>query len=101
MLKVWGCKAYGVLRPEEAKSKVLPRTMEGIYIGHEDGVKGYVIYKPRTRKVLTFCDARFEEDKPYYERANPKAPAESDLCIPHVEDHAPVTTPSQERGETQ
>jgi hypothetical protein len=75
--------------------------MEGIYVGHEEGVKGYMIYKPRTRKVLTFRDARFEEEKTYYERTSPKAPTEADLCIPQAEDTPQAARPPSEINDPQ
>jgi hypothetical protein len=50
-LKVFGYDAY-VHVPKENKSKLDKKDGKCIYIGYKDGLKGYKLWNPETKKVV-------------------------------------------------
>eukprot|EP00253_Pinus_taeda_P030340 PITA_30340 len=50
-LRVFGCDAY-VHVPKEKRTKLDSKSEKCIYIGYKDGLKGYKIWNPVTRKVV-------------------------------------------------
>jgi hypothetical protein len=50
-LKVFGCEAY-VHVPKENMSKLYKNDEKCIFIGYKDGLKGYKLWNPETKKVL-------------------------------------------------
>jgi hypothetical protein len=50
-LRVFGCDAY-VHVPKENRSKMDKKAEKCIFIGYKDGVKGYKLWKPETKKVV-------------------------------------------------
>jgi hypothetical protein len=48
---VFGCEAY-VHVPKENKSKLDKKDEKCIFIGYKDGMKGYKIWNPETKKVV-------------------------------------------------
>ena len=50
-LRVFGCDAY-VHVPKEKRTKLDNKYERGIFIGYKDGLKGYKIWNPETRKVM-------------------------------------------------
>jgi hypothetical protein len=50
-LRVFGCDAY-VHIPKENKSKLDKKDEKCIFIGYKDGLKGYKLWNPETKKVL-------------------------------------------------
>jgi hypothetical protein len=50
-LKVFGCDSY-VHVPKENKSKLDKKDGNCIFIGYKDGLKGYKIWNPETKKVV-------------------------------------------------
>jgi hypothetical protein len=61
-LKVFGCEAY-VHVPKENMSKLDKKVEKCIFIGYKDGLKGYKIWKPKTKKVVYIRDVVFREIK--------------------------------------
>jgi hypothetical protein len=61
-LKVFGCDAY-VHVPKENKSKLDKKDEKCIFIGYKDGLKGYQIWNPKTKKVVYRRDVVFREMK--------------------------------------
>jgi hypothetical protein len=61
-LKVFGCEAYFHV-PKENKSKLDKKVEKCIFIGYKDGLKGYKIWNPQTKKVLYRRDVVFREMK--------------------------------------
>jgi hypothetical protein len=61
-LKVFGCDAY-VHVPKENKSKLDKKAEKCIFIGYKDGLKGYKIWNPETKKVVYSRDVVFREMK--------------------------------------
>jgi hypothetical protein len=61
-LKVFGSEAY-VHVPKENMSKLDKKVEKCIFIGYKDGLKGYKIWKPDTKKVVYSRDVVFREMK--------------------------------------
>jgi hypothetical protein len=61
-LKVFGCEAY-VHVPKENKSKIDNTHEKCIYVGYKDGLKGYKVWNPKTKKVVYSRDVVFREMK--------------------------------------
>jgi hypothetical protein len=50
-LKVFGCEAYVPVQKEN-KSKLDKKVEKCIFVGYKDGVKGYKLWNPKTKKVV-------------------------------------------------
>jgi hypothetical protein len=61
-LKVFGCDAY-VHVPKENKNKLDKKSEKCIFIGYKDGLKGYKLWNPETKKVVYSQDVVFSEMK--------------------------------------
>ena len=61
-LRVFGCDAY-VHVPKEKRTKLDSKSEKCIFIGYKDGLKGYKLWNPVTRKVVYSRDAVFGEVK--------------------------------------
>jgi hypothetical protein len=61
-LKVFGCDAY-VHVPNENGSNLYKKAEKCIFIGYKDGLKGYKIWNPKTKKVVYIRDVVFRELK--------------------------------------
>jgi hypothetical protein len=61
-LKVFGCDAY-VHVPKENRSKLDKKVEKCIFIGYKDGLKGYKLWNPETKKVVYSRDVVFKEMK--------------------------------------
>jgi hypothetical protein len=61
-LKVFGCDAY-VHVPKENRSKLDKKVEKCIFIGYKDGLKGYNLWNPETKKVVYSRDVVFREMK--------------------------------------
>jgi hypothetical protein len=61
-LKVFGCEAY-VHVPKENMSKLDKKAEKCIFIGYKDGLKGYKLWNPETKKVVYSQDVVFREIK--------------------------------------
>eukprot|EP00253_Pinus_taeda_P018302 PITA_18302 len=61
-LRVFGCDAY-VHVPKEKRTKLDSKSKKCIFIGYKDGLKGYKLWNPVTRKVVYNQDVVFKEVK--------------------------------------
>jgi hypothetical protein len=61
-LRVFGCDAY-VHVPKENRSKLDNKAGKCIFIGYKDGVKGYKLWNPETKKIVYIRDVVFREVK--------------------------------------
>jgi hypothetical protein len=61
-LRVFGCDAY-VHVPKENRSKLDNKDEKCIFIGYKDGVKGYKLWNPETKKTIYSRDVVFREVK--------------------------------------
>jgi hypothetical protein len=61
-LRVFGCDAY-VHVPKENRSKLDKKDEKCIFIGYKDGVKGYNLWNPETKKTIYSRDVVFIELK--------------------------------------
>jgi hypothetical protein len=61
-LRVFGCDAY-VHVPKEKRSKMDNKAEKCIFIGYKDGVKGYNLWNPETKKIVYSQDVVFREVK--------------------------------------
>jgi hypothetical protein len=61
-LRVFGCDAY-VHVPKENRSKLDNKDEKCIFIGYKDGVKGYKLWNPETKKTVYSRDVVFREVK--------------------------------------
>jgi len=61
-LRVFGCDAY-VHVPKEKRSKLDNKAEKCIFIGYKDGVKGYKLWNPETKKIVYSRDVVFREVK--------------------------------------
>ena len=70
-LRVFGCDAYvhvpkenrSKLDKKENRSKMDKNAEKCIFIGYKDGVKGYKLWNPETKKTVYSWDAVFREVK--------------------------------------
>jgi hypothetical protein len=61
-LKVFGCDAY-VHVPKENMGRIDKKDEKCIFIGYKDGLKGYKLWNPETKKVVHSRDVVFREMK--------------------------------------
>jgi hypothetical protein len=61
-LKVFGYDSY-VHVPKENRSKLDKKVEKCIFIGYKDGLKGYKLWNPETKKVVYSQDVVFREMK--------------------------------------
>jgi hypothetical protein len=61
-LRVFHCDAY-VDVPKENRSKLDKKAEKCIFIGYKDGVKGYKLWNPETKKTVYSQDVVFREVK--------------------------------------
>ena len=61
-LRVFGCDAY-VHVPKEKQTNLDSKYEKCIFIGYKDGLKGYKLWNPATRKVVYSRDVVFREVK--------------------------------------
>ena len=61
-LRVFGCDAY-VHVPKEKRAKLDSKSEKFIFIGYKDGLKGYKLCNPVTRKVVYNRGVEFRELK--------------------------------------
>jgi hypothetical protein len=61
-LRVFGYDAY-VHVPKENRSKLDKNVEKCIFIGYKDGMKGYKLWNPKTKKVVYILDVVFREIK--------------------------------------
>lgn len=60
-LKVFGC--VGFVKKLRGLSKLSDRSEAMVYLGVEEGTKGYRLYNPRSRRIVIVRDVVFDESK--------------------------------------
>ena len=60
-LRVFGCAAYVTLPPTYRDGKLMPTSVTGVMVGYDSHRKGYRIFLPSHKKVITAKDVRFDE----------------------------------------
>lgn len=60
-LRVFGCAAYVTLPSTYRDGKLLPTFVTGVMVGYDSHRKGYRIFLPSHKKVITAKDVRFDE----------------------------------------
>ena len=63
-MKFFGCDAY-VHVPKEKRSKLDNKAEKCIFIGYKDGMKGYKLWDPITKKTVYNLDVVFQEVKEF------------------------------------
>jgi hypothetical protein len=59
-IKVFGCDAFMHV-PKEKRSKMDKKLVKCIFIGHKEGMKGYKLWDPTSRRKMYSRDAVFRE----------------------------------------
>jgi hypothetical protein len=61
-LKVFGCDAY-VHYPKEKRSMLDNKANKWIFLGYNDGVKGYNLWNPKMKNAICWLGKKFREVK--------------------------------------
>ena len=61
-LKIFRCDAFMHV-PKEKRSKLDNKAEKCIFVGYKDGIKGYKLWNPVTRKIIYSRDVVFREVK--------------------------------------
>lgn len=72
-LRVFGCAAWGLI-PKERRNKLDKRVKSMIYIGHTVGKKGFRLFDPRLRTIVTLRDVEFDEKQFHYTASDAASP---------------------------
>eukprot|EP00253_Pinus_taeda_P022168 PITA_22168 len=84
-LRVFGCDAY-VHVPKEKRTKLDSKSEKCIFIGYKDGLKGYKLWNPVTRKVVYSRDVVFREVKDVIKHeVQPKEPVKIEFELKEEE----------------
>jgi transposase InsO family protein len=60
-LRIFGCQVY-VHVPDQTRNKLAPKAQKGIFVGYPAGTKGYKIFLPNTRQMVSSRDVQFIEN---------------------------------------
>ena len=80
-LRVFGSRAWARI-PSEKRKALDPQSIECIFVGYPDGVKGYRLLIPSTDKLIIERSVKFEESLSYA----PQLPHADTFYLPHVRD---------------
>ena len=61
-LSIFGCTVF-MRRRDRDVSKLEPKTLEGKFVGYTEGDNGYLVYVPKTRKVVAVRDVIIKESE--------------------------------------
>lgn len=87
-LRVFGCDAY-VHVPKEKRTKLDSKSEKCIFIGYKDGLKGYKLWNPKTRKVMYSQDVVFKEVRDVIKHeVQPKEPEKIEFEIKEEESNS-------------
>ena len=59
-LRIFGCPAYVHILADQRR-KMTDTAFQGILVGYPTDTYGYLVYNPRTRRVITTRHVRFDE----------------------------------------
>ena len=100
--KIFGCVVYAHIHNA---GKLDHRSLKCIFLGYSTTQKGYKCYHPTSRKILVTADAKFDEMRMFYDRAEDElgtflqgtSEGEDHSLTPAISKQIPVisTTPSQ------
>ena len=91
--RVFGCKAFVHVPKEQRQGKLDKKAVEMIFVGYEQGTKGYRFWNPANRSIVVSRDVTFDEDS---------FPARKDLVGPKTrtpEVFEPVDSDSEDSDE--
>ena len=74
-LRVFGCTAYAKI-PDEKRKKLDAKSLKCVFVGYPEGKKGYKLYNPATRKMITSRDVIFAESEFEYRGVTENEPDE-------------------------
>eukprot|EP00253_Pinus_taeda_P025779 PITA_25779 len=95
-LRVFGCDAY-VHVPKEKRTKLDSKSEKCIFIGYKDGLKGYKLWNPVTRKVVYSRDVVFREVKDVIKHeVQPKEPVKIEFELKEEESDSVVEEESED-----
>ena len=60
--RVFGCKAFVHVPKEQRQGKLDKKAVEMIFVGYEQGTKGYRFWNPANRSIVVSRDVTFDED---------------------------------------
>eukprot|EP00253_Pinus_taeda_P016659 PITA_16659 len=80
-LRVFGSRAWAQI-PSEKRKALDPQSIECIFVGYPNGVKGYRLLIPSTNKLIIERSVKFEESLSHA----PQSPHADTFYLPHVRD---------------
>jgi len=89
-LRTFGCVAYAK-KIGPGVNKLADRSIPGVFLGYEQGTKGYRIYDPVGDKLMVTRDVIFDESRPWNWEGKDSRQGEEDVLPFMVEDHDEVT----------
>ena len=91
-LKIFGCPAYARVD----NGKLEPKALKCKFLGYGDGVKGFRLWCPETKKTLTSRDVTFDESSMLHDSPSPTSDTifESPKEKPPVEVELPLAQTS-------
>lgn len=81
-LHVVGCPVYVMYNSQE-RTKLDPKSRKCIFLGYVDGVKGYLLWDPTSRKVIVSRDVIFAENELQREQENDTT--SKDITTVHID----------------
>jgi hypothetical protein len=99
-LRVFGCDAY-VHVPKENRSKLDNKAEKCIFIGYKDGVKGYKLWNPETKKTVYSRDVVFREVKDVSKQEFPPTQDEPEKIELELDDAKSESSEEEEAEEAE
>jgi hypothetical protein len=99
-LRVFGCDAY-VHVPKENRSKLDNKAEKCIFIGYKDGVKGYKLWNPETKKIVYSRDVVFREVKDVSKQEFPPTQDEPEKIELELDDAKSESSEEEEAEEAE
>ena len=91
-LRVFGCQAWAWIPKQKREGKLAPRAQECVFMGYEDGTKGYLLWSSKEKRMFHSRDVVFREDAfPFKSRKVPtteKLPSNELMFFPFVTDES-------------